>query len=231
MPTVTTHDRLLADLGATFRPQRRWVEGRGVLLILGMFEQGQYCSGLALVDGLGARAARHLQNIYLLPCKTVRQFRRRVGLESRIAYLSRVPAVVLSISEGMQGSSLNAGNYSQARRNFADSWVYPTLQDLSGCLESIIPGPRDADLWFDADGIPFLRQDEKDAVEIESIRAKTITQLVREGFTAESAVEAVMNEDMTRLVHTGHPRPRSAAPPRLRPAPGDVRVAAAVRRP
>ena len=33
-------DRLLADLGATFRPQRHWVEGRGVLLILGHFLSG-----------------------------------------------------------------------------------------------------------------------------------------------------------------------------------------------
>ncbi|MBI1736485.1 MAG: polysulfide reductase NrfD [Candidatus Rokubacteria bacterium] len=40
MPTVTGHDRLLADLGATFRPQRRWVEGRGVLLIAGHFLSG-----------------------------------------------------------------------------------------------------------------------------------------------------------------------------------------------
>jgi formate-dependent nitrite reductase membrane component NrfD len=40
MLTVARHDRLLADLGATFRPQRQWVEGRGVLLILGHFLSG-----------------------------------------------------------------------------------------------------------------------------------------------------------------------------------------------
>lgn len=126
------------------------------------------------------------------------------GFETRIAYLSRVPAVVLNIAEGMQGSSLNAGNYSQSRRNFADSWVYPTLQGISGALASIIDVPRDADLWFDTSDMPFLRQDEKDAAEIEQIRADTISSLVREGFTAESAKAAVTGEDMDLLEHTGN---------------------------
>lgn len=34
------YDRLLADLGATFRPQREWVDGRGVYLIAGHFLSG-----------------------------------------------------------------------------------------------------------------------------------------------------------------------------------------------
>lgn len=40
MRTLARHDQLLADLGATFRPQRHWVEGRGVLLIVGHFLSG-----------------------------------------------------------------------------------------------------------------------------------------------------------------------------------------------
>lgn len=38
--SATTYDRLLADLGANFRPQRQWVEGRGLLLIAGHFLSG-----------------------------------------------------------------------------------------------------------------------------------------------------------------------------------------------
>jgi len=34
------HSRVLADLSATFRPQRHWVEGRGLLLIVGHFLSG-----------------------------------------------------------------------------------------------------------------------------------------------------------------------------------------------
>ena len=40
MRTMTTDDQLLADLGATFRPQRQWVEGRGLWLIVGHFLSG-----------------------------------------------------------------------------------------------------------------------------------------------------------------------------------------------
>jgi len=66
--------------------------------------------------------------------------------ETRIAFLSRVPAPLLGISEGLAGSSLNAGNFAMARRIFADSWVYPTLQNLAQTLASIIKVPSDAEL-------------------------------------------------------------------------------------
>lgn len=125
------------------------------------------------------------------------------GFETRIAYLSRVPAVVLSIAEGMQGSALNAGNYGQARRNFADSWVYPTLQDISASLSAIVDVPSDAELWFDTSDMPFLREDGKDAAEIEQVKASTIRQLVDGGFTPDSVIQAVVGEDMSLLQHTG----------------------------
>ena len=37
MRTDATYHQLIADLGATFRPQRAWVEGRGLFLIVGHF--------------------------------------------------------------------------------------------------------------------------------------------------------------------------------------------------
>jgi formate-dependent nitrite reductase membrane component NrfD len=40
MLTDTTYDQLLSDLGTTFRPQRQWVEGRGLYLIIGHFLSG-----------------------------------------------------------------------------------------------------------------------------------------------------------------------------------------------
>lgn len=40
MGQPTAYDTLLADLGATFRPQRQWAEGRGLLLIAGHFLTG-----------------------------------------------------------------------------------------------------------------------------------------------------------------------------------------------
>lgn len=127
------------------------------------------------------------------------------GFETRVAYLSRVPAVILSIAEGMQGSALNAGNYGQARRNFADSWVYPTLQDLSSALSSIVNVPADADLWFDTTDMPFLREDERDAAEIRQKDAVTIRQLVEAGAEWDAAIAYVQSSDLGELKgkHTG----------------------------
>ncbi len=123
--------------------------------------------------------------------------------ETRIALLGRVPAPLLGISEGLAGSSLNAGNFGMARRIFADGWLYPTLTDLSAALSSIVRVPDDAELWFDTTDIPLLREDGKDAAEIESTKAMTIRTLVDGGFTPESVVAAVQAQDMALLKHTG----------------------------
>lgn len=122
--------------------------------------------------------------------------------ETRISLVGRVPAALLGISEGLAGSALNAGNFGMARRMFADTWLYPMLQDVSGALAQIVDVPDDAELWFDTTDIPLLREDGKDAAEIEQIKATTITMYVREGFTADSAVAAVNAQDVKLLEHT-----------------------------
>jgi hypothetical protein len=123
--------------------------------------------------------------------------------ETRLSVLSRVPAALLGISEGLSGSSLNAGNFSAARRNFADTWAYPVLQNLAASLASVVKVPADAELWFDTADMPILREDAKDAADIEAIKAVTICGYVKEGFTAESAVAAVRGQDVTLLKHSG----------------------------
>lgn len=125
------------------------------------------------------------------------------GGETRIAALSRVPPTILGISEGLAGSSLNAGNFAMARRLFADTWVYPTLQDLAGSLADIVDVPRDAELWFDTVDMPLLREDAKDAAEIFNLQVTGITTAVREGFTAESSVASAVAKDPNLLKHTG----------------------------
>lgn len=139
--------------------------------------------------------------------------------ETRIALLGSVPAPLLGISEGLAGSSLNAGNFGMARRIFADIWLYPTLQDVSAALSPIVDVPEDAELWFDVADIPLLREDGKDAAEIEQIKAATITSYVREGFDPRSAVASVNAQDVALLRHTGlvsvqlHPPGETGAPP------------------
>jgi phage portal protein BeeE len=123
--------------------------------------------------------------------------------ETRISVLSRVPAPLLGISEGLAGSSLNAGNFGMARRMFSDTWVHPSLQDVSSALSTLVKVPNDAELWFDTSDIPLLREDAKDAAEIEQIKASTISGLVQDGFTPESAIAAVQGQNMNLLKHTG----------------------------
>lgn len=155
--------------------------------------------------------------------------------ETRIAFLSRVPAPLLGISEGLAGSSLNAGNFGMARRIFADSWIYPTLQDLCASLAPIINVPRDAELWFDTGDMPILREDARDAAEIQQIQGQTITNYVREGFTSESAIAAVRANDVNLLKPTGlvsvqlyeptaqdHQQSGTGLHPIVRPVPGNA---------
>ncbi len=123
--------------------------------------------------------------------------------ETRITQLSRVHPVLLGSSEGLQGSSLNAGNFGAARRMFADSWLYPTLQDLAATLAELVRVPGDADLWTDTSDMPILREDAKDAAEIEQLKQTTINGYVREGWTPESAKAAVDGQDVKLLQHTG----------------------------
>jgi hypothetical protein len=123
--------------------------------------------------------------------------------ETRLAAASGVGAVIAQFSEGMQGSSLNAGNYVAARRRFADVTMRHLWQEACGAFATILPMPGGAHLWYDESGVSFLQEDARDAADIEQIKAATIANLVKEGFTAESAVAAVTAQDMTLLVHTG----------------------------
>lgn len=124
--------------------------------------------------------------------------------ESRLASSAGVPPSWVGFSEGLQGSALNAGNFTAARRRLSDG----TLQNLWGSAASsleVILDPPDpgASLWFATKGIPFLHMDAQDAADVQSKEAATITALVRDGFTAESAIAAVQNNDWSLLVHTG----------------------------
>jgi hypothetical protein len=61
----------------------------------------------------------------------------------------------------------------------------------------------DSELWYDTSDMPILREDAKDAAEIQRVQADTITALVKDGFSPESSVAAVMGQDMSLLKHTG----------------------------
>lgn len=124
--------------------------------------------------------------------------------ESRLAAAAGVPPSWVGFSEGLQGSALNAGNFNSARRRFADGTMQHLWTNASASLEVLLTPPDSgSSLWFDTKAVAFMREDAGDLAAIQQKQAQTITALVRDGFTAKSAVDAVTNNDWGRLVHTG----------------------------
>lgn len=125
------------------------------------------------------------------------------GGETRLAAAAGVPPVIVGFSEGLAGSSLNAGNYGAAKRRFVDGTIRPLWRNAAGSLATLVQVPADAELWFDARDIPFLREDAKDAAQIQQTKAQTIRQLVDAGYKPDTVVAAIEAEDMSLLVHSG----------------------------
>jgi hypothetical protein len=122
------------------------------------------------------------------------------GGETRIAAAGGVHPTIIGLSEGLQGSSLNAGNFGAARRLVADK----TMRHLWGVASSSLTPPGEgASLWYDTRDVAFLREDLKDLAEIQGKQAMTIRQLVDAGYDPNSVVKAVQTEDWSLLKHSG----------------------------
>jgi hypothetical protein len=124
--------------------------------------------------------------------------------ETRIAAAAGLSAVIARISEGLQGASLNTGNYNAARRLDADTTFRNLWNNACGSLAHLVDVPDGAELWYDETSLPFLQEDAKDAAEILQVQGNTIATLVSQGgFKPDSVVEAIAAGDITRLVHSG----------------------------
>lgn len=123
--------------------------------------------------------------------------------ETRIAAAAGVPAVVAGFSEGMQGSSLNAGNYVATRRLFADAKIRPLLGALCEAFAALLPAPGDSRLWYDDSDVSFFQEDVADDANIKSTLASTMRQLIEAGYTPDSVKEAVTSGRFEHLEHTG----------------------------
>lgn len=121
--------------------------------------------------------------------------------ETRIAAAAGVPPVIVGLSEGLQAATYS--NYGQARRRFADQTMRPLWRNFAGSLQTIVPPPPGAELWYDDRDIPALREDQKDAAEIQGRRAGSIRQLIDAGYDPASVVKAVQADDFSLLQHTG----------------------------
>ena len=125
--------------------------------------------------------------------------------ETRIAAAAGVPASIVGFSEGLQGSSLNAGNYGATRRRFADGTMRPLWRAACAALSTLVQTPIAARLWYDERDIAFLQEDVRDEAEIRSRKALTIESLIRAGFRPDAAAEFTQTGDEGVLFgqHTG----------------------------
>lgn len=168
-----------------------------------------YLGGGAKVQPIGA-------NFEQLNMKNVQG-----GIETRVASAAGVPASIVGLSESMQGSSLNAGNYAAARRRFSDGTIRPLWRSAAGALATLIPAPQGspARLWFDDRDISFCQEDVKDAADIKQVEAQALKTLVEAGFDPDSAITAITSGDYSALVHTGLVSVQLQAPGAAAPLP------------
>lgn len=123
--------------------------------------------------------------------------------ETMIAAAAGVGPVVAQLSEGLQGSSLNAGNFAQAMRRVADLTMRPLWRDMAGSLEVFVPPAADAELWYDDTDISALKDDIKDRAEVIALNSTAIRTLWDGGGEPTSVIDAVVAGDLKRIVHTG----------------------------
>lgn len=125
--------------------------------------------------------------------------------ETRIAALAGVHPVLVGLSEGLAGSSLNAGNFNSARRSTADVTLWPLWQDVCDALVAFLDVPEGAELWIREREIPFLREDAKDQAEITKQKMLGIEAGIRAGYKPDALVEFFDTHDITVLLgeHSG----------------------------
>jgi len=123
--------------------------------------------------------------------------------ETRIAAAMNVYPTIVGLSEGLQGSSLNQGNFNAARRLQADKMLRPAWGSFAGSLETIVPPLPGSRLWYDERNVPFLAEDVKDAADVLFVMAQAMRQLGDGGWEHDTVVDAVTSGDLRRLQHSG----------------------------
>lgn len=131
-------------------------------------------------------------------------FKRLQGLsETRIAQAGGVPAAVVGMSEAMGSSMMNDGNFRAAKDSFSDRTLQPLWRSLCAAYAPLVSSFKNHRLWYDMRDIAFLRHDQKELAEIRGIDASTMAKLIMNGYTPDSIIDAIVNEDWNALKHTG----------------------------
>ena len=124
--------------------------------------------------------------------------------ETRIASAAGMHPVIVGLSEGLQGSALNAGNFQAAIRLTADKTIRPLWRMAAASLSTLVPPPGNGSrLYYDDRDVAFLRDNTTDEAAIQEKQAITARQLTDAGYTPESVVQFLQTGDLARLDHSG----------------------------
>lgn len=126
--------------------------------------------------------------------------------ETRVAMAAGVHPTVLGMSEGLQGSSLNAGNFNSAARLTANTTLRPWWRNACASLQVLLKTPSEsAELWYDDSAISFLYDDASDLADIRQKNAIALRQLLDAGYEPDAATEYLRTDDLGQLIgqHSG----------------------------
>lgn len=131
-------------------------------------------------------------------------------LETRIAAAAGVHPSIAGLSEGLAGSSLNAGNFGAARRLLVDSTIRHLWSVFASSAEVLVPPPQTGTgqtvrLWYDARDIPFLREDAGDEANTFFVQVQAARHAVDGGWDPDAAIAAAAVADIKLLAgkHSG----------------------------
>ncbi len=124
--------------------------------------------------------------------------------ETRIASAAGIHPVIVGLSEGLQGSALNAGNFKAAVRLTGDKTIRPLWRTAAASLETVLTNPGAGTfLTYDDREVAFLRDDTTDVAAIQEKQAITARQLTDAGYTPDSVVEYLQTGNLSALEHSG----------------------------
>ncbi|MBM7788862.1 phage portal protein [Tenggerimyces flavus] len=205
-----------ADKASTLHKERFFSNGAQLSTIIGMkdIDEDGFDEFVEKFNASHQGAANAYKTLFLMGGADVttvtadlRQldFKQTQGAgESRIAMALGMHPVIVGMTEGLQGSSLNQGNFGAARRLVADKTMRPLWDVAAASLQTLLTPPSSAtQLVPDLRGVAFLREDAADSANIQGLESRSIRTLLDAGYLADSVVEAVTTGDWTRLKHSG----------------------------
>jgi phage portal protein BeeE len=116
----------------------------------------------------------------------------------RILAALEVPGILLGLV-GLQGAGKS---YGDVMRQFADTLMRPEWRSACAALQKLVPGlpPAGVKLWFDTSDIAALQDGEQEKAQESLIRAQALLTFRNSGYTRDSAVLAVLANDVSQLV-------------------------------